>query len=629
MKRLLYLTIIILFFLGCKMQEKEVKELPNFVWLLSEDNSKHYMKLFDENGIETPQIKKLVEHGLIFTRAFSNAPVCSTARTTLISGSYGPRIGTQYHRKSKPVPMPDEINMFPAYLREIGYYTTNNHKEDYNAIKTEEVWDESSNKAHWRNREPEQPFFHKQTVGNSHESQLHFDMEFVNNHTLTTNPESVFVAPVHPNTALFRFTNAYYHDKMLTVDEGVAKVVEQLEEDGLLENTFIFYFGDHGGVLPGSKGYLYETGLHVPLVVRIPEKFRHMIDAEYGSNINGFVSFIDFGPTLLNLAGIKVPEGMDGVPFLGKEISNADMNTHDETYGYADRFDEKYDMVRSVRKGKYKYMRNYQPFNPDGLHNGYRYRMLAYQEWLDLFNEGKLNDVQSRFFMPRQPEELYDVEADPYETINLATDPRYANVVKDLSEKMTQWVKKNNDLSFYPESVLRREAFDNPVVFGKSHREEISRLVDVANLNLMKFEDARGHIESALNSSNPWERYWGLIVCSSFGERALGFVDKAKELSLNDDQLLVRTRAAEFLALYAGVHPGKVITDALRKTRDDIEASLIMNTVVLLMESTHQYNFNINKEMFDPEVLKGEYVNRRLEFILPYQEGLVSRSSGR
>jgi arylsulfatase A-like enzyme len=609
-----------IFFFSVIISKSEVSaEKPNIVWLLSEDNSKYYLKLFDEHGIETPEIKKLADRGLIFTHAFSNSPVCSVARSTLITGCYAPRIGTNFHRASRLVPMPEGVEMFPAYLREAGYYTTNNQKEDYNAIKSDDVWDESSGKAHWRNRKAGQPFFHQQNVGNTHESQLHFDHDFFKNHKLITNPDAVFVAPVHPDTKLFRFTNAYYRERMLTADAGVAEVVKQLEEDGLLENTFIFYFGDHGGVLPGSKGYLYETGLHVPLVVRVPENFRHMINYEPGSSIHNFVSFVDFGPTALHLAGLEVPPGMDGKPFLGEGISDADI-TSDQTYGYADRFDEKYDLVRSLRKGKYKYLRNYQPFNPDGLYNDYRYKMLAFQEWKNLYREGKLNEVQSQFFEPRQPEQLFDVEKDPYETKNLAKDPEYAQVLNELRQLLTQKVKATNDLSFYPESELRKEAFDHPVAFGKAHKQEISEMIDIADLSVRKFEDAKKEIESALNSPNPWKRYWGLIVCSSFGKQALEFSNKVQQLSMQDQNLLVRTRAAEFLYLNEQEQSNEVLKDVLSKTNDDIEATLILNTVVLLMDGPHQHNFNLTKALFNPEVLKGEYVKLRLDYILPLQK---------
>ena len=135
------------------------QDRPNIVWITSEDNSKHYLRLFDANGINTPNIEKLATQGITFTHAFSNAPVCSVARSTLITGCYAPRIGAQFHRKIQIVPMPDSLKMFPAYLREAGYYTTNNSKEDYNLIKGEDVWDESSKKASWKNGKGINPFF--------------------------------------------------------------------------------------------------------------------------------------------------------------------------------------------------------------------------------------------------------------------------------------------------------------------------------------------------------------------------------------------------------------------------------------------------------------------------------------
>lgn len=187
---------------------------------------------------------------------------------------------------------------------------------------------------------------------------------------------------------------------------------------------------------------------------------------------------------------------------------------------------------------------------------------------------------------------------------------------------MARWVKDNNDLSFIPENELRREAFDNPVEFGKANHDEISRLVDLADLSLQDFNTAKEKINVALSSPEYKDRYWSLIVCSSFGQEAMEFKDKARELSIKDENLLVRTRAAEFLALYGDVHPGEVLRDVLRKTEDDVEANLILNTVVLLMESEKQYNSNISEEMFKPEVLKGEYVVRRLKYILPLQKEL-------
>jgi len=604
----IWISLIFVIASACRHKE----ERPNFVWIISEDNSTHYMELFDPHGIATPHIAQMAEEGILFSRAFSNAPVCSVARSTLISSCYGPRTGAQFHRRSKLVPLPEGVEMFPSYLKREGYYTSNNSKEDYNYIKDEGVWGESAKKAHRSKREPGQPFFHKESHPVSHESRLHFKAALMDSYHPVTNPDSVHLFPNHPDTDLFRFTSAYYRDKMLVMDSIVGRVIGQLEEEGLLEHTFVFYFGDHGGVLPGSKGYAYETGLHVPLVVRIPKKFRHLVDMKRGDASSGFVSFVDFGPTLLELAGIEIPHGIDGSPFLGKgEFSR---KRQEITYGYADRFDEKYDMVRTVRKGNLKYMRNYQPFNVDALQNNYRYRCLAFQEWRDMYRAGKLNPVQSAFFEPRDPEALYDLSTDPYETRNLAEDPSYAEQVSEMRALMEGWVKGMPDLSFYPENILRRDAFENPIQFGQQHKEDIGDLIDIADLQLLSFEEASSGILMALDSEDPLKIYWGLIVCSAFGLEADEFENKAVDLCVHQD-LLVRTRAAEFLGLTALGDPVQPILETLYESEDGVEALLILNTLVLLMDGPNGYCFKLDNEKLSPEVMQDKQVQRRLEYI--------------
>jgi arylsulfatase A-like enzyme len=371
---------------------------PNFLWIMSEDNSKHYLKLFDPSGSETPNIANLAKQGVAFDRAFSNAPVCSVARTTLITMVYGPRLGTQFHRRTELANLPNDWKMFPAYLRDAGYYTTNNSKKDYNAVETNGTWDASSNKAHWRNRPDGKPFFHVQTYTDSHESSLHFKQSWLDAPNNKTDPDSLELAPYHPDTPLFRLTYARYHDRIKSIDNRVGQLVEQLESDGLLENTFIFYFGDHGGVLPRGKGYIYESGLHVPLVVRVPQKWKSLSPFGRGTRTDGFVDFVDFGPTVLKLAGLTVPSFVDGEPFLGSGVTQSEVEARNETLGYADRMDEKYDFCRSIRHGNWKYIRNYQAIYPDGLQNNYRYINLAWRQWRELFNSEKLNPAQSALF---------------------------------------------------------------------------------------------------------------------------------------------------------------------------------------------------------------------------------------
>jgi uncharacterized sulfatase len=571
------------------------------------------MKLFNETGAPTPNIAALAHEGLIFEHAFSNAPVCSVARTTLITGLYAPHAGTQYHRKAKMAELPEGWRMFPFYLREAGYYTTNNSKKDYNAVEGDGVWNASSRRATWRDRPSETtPFFHMQSFGASHESSLHFSEKSIDPSALETDPKTVDLAPCHPDTDLFRFTYARYHDRMGVVDDFVGQMVTRLEEDGLLEDTFIFYFGDHGGVLPGSKGYIYEAGLHVPLVVRVPENWTHLVDMPRGSRVQGFVSFVDFGPTLVHLAGLPMPEHFDGQPFLGKGITAREVDARDEAFGYADRFDEKYDFCRSLRKGRYKYIRNYQAFYPDGLQNNYRYKMLAYQQWRDLYHQGKLNAAQKRFFEPKPVEMLFDVEADPYELKNLAGDPPHAQLLQDLRKRLQTRVKKLPDLSFYPESHLVRYAMDDPIAFGQKHADEIARLVDTADLSLMSFDKAEPQLAMSLESDDPWVRYWALIVCSCFGEQAESFTECAR-VRLEDPELMVRVRAAEFLGLVGAMDPRPTLYEVLNTTDSSVEALLTLNTVVFFHDRRPGgYAFDASK--IDMKAAGGE-TGRRIQYL--------------
>tara|TARA_B100001057_G_scaffold289140_1_gene289247 strand:- start:955 stop:2691 length:1737 start_codon:yes stop_codon:yes gene_type:complete len=576
----------------------------------------HFSKLYNENGISMPTIEGLARHGLVFEHAFSNAPVCSVARTTLLVGSYAPRIGAQYHRRSKLVPMPDGSHIYPWYLQQAGYYTTNNRKTDYNVAETE-GWNESSSDASWRNRKPGQPFFHVQNTALTHESSLHFSKEEMKRDATVTDPDLITLFPYFPDTAIFRYTHAQYLDNHVKVDNYFARYMEMLKKDGLLEDTFIFYFGDHGGVLPRGKGYVYENGLHVPLVVYVPENYKHLIDVELGSRVDGFVSFIDFAPTILNLAGIDVPAHMDGKPFLGQKVSMDEVNRRDEAFGYADRLDEKIDHVRALRKGNMKYIRNYQPFNVDALFNEYRYRMLAYSEWLDLYISGTLTDVQKQFFEPRTAEQLFDLSSDPFEINNLAQDPAHADTLKLMRKRLSDHVKSINDLSVFPESVLFSEAFDNPVSFGRRNTDRIARLFDIADLALGSFDEVDRALFVALESKDAWERYWALIVLSSFGYDAKSFVSLARKIAFEDEENLVRVRAAEFLGLVGAENPESYLVEALRNSRTEMEAVIILNSVVLLRDYAG-YQIEITRQMIPKQWQEAaeSNINLRLNYLV-------------
>lgn len=612
----------ILFFLTSANGWVFAQETPNIVWIMSEDNSKHYLKLFDPMGAETPNIANLAKNGVVFDRAFSNAPVCSVARTTLISMVYGPRLGTQFHRRIELANMPKDWKMFPAYLRDAGYYTTNNSKKDYNAVETKGTWDASSNRAHWRNRPDGKPFFHVQTYTDSHESSLHFKQAWVDSPDLQTEPDTVELAPYHPDTPLFRLTYARYHDRIKSIDNRVGKLVEQLKSDGELENTFIFYFGDHGGVLPRGKGYINESGLHVPLVVRIPEKWKSRSPFQRGDRTDGFVDFVDFGPTVLRLAGVEVPDFVDGEPFMGQGTARKEVEARDRTFGYADRMDEKYDFCRSIRIGDWKYIRNYQAIYPDGLQNNYRYINLAWKQWRELFRAGKLNPAQSAFFLPKPAEQLFLLTEDPHEINDLSSQAEHRERLIAMRDELTGQVKAMPDLSFIPESVLVDEAMQDPVAYGQAAKDSIANYVDIANLALLPPEQAMPQLRKAIQSKDAVERYWGYSVCSIFGEQAAELTPFAENSVDQEANLLVRLRACEFLGLTQTSNPVPVIETILKESDSAVVNLIALQSLVFFKDGPSDYQVEIDLDSIktiDAQVM------RRVGYLMGIPEAQIKK----
>ena len=613
-----YIVIVVALLLNsCNFK---VDKKPNILWIVSEDNSIHYMDLYSKGGAKMPNVSNLASDGIVFENTFSNAPVCSVARSTLITGVYAPRIGTQFHRRMSLVKLPNNIKPLPVYMKEAGYYTTNNSKEDYNFIKEGEIWDESSGKATYKNREDGQPFFHVQNLHNTHEGQLHFDENHLKNALKTNNLDSIKPFPYHPDTPTFRYTQSLYHSHHLDIDTEIGKIIKNLEKEGLLDETIIFYYGDHGGVLPRSKGYIYESGLNVPLVVRVPEKLKKLSPFKSGYRTSTFVEFVDLAPTVLSLAGINIPKSIDGKPFLGKNLEKVELEKQNTTFAYADRFDEKYDMVRSIRKGKYKYIRNYQPFNVDGLYNYYRYKMLAYKEWYKLFKEGKLDTIQSQFFRPRLPESLYNIEEDPHETKNLAQDNNYIEILKNLREELNNHLIKINDLSFIPEPYLLKNGLDDIEDYSNKNKELIQKLIEVADLSLHDYDEVSVKIRDALVDSNPWVRYWGLIVNTIYGKKGVENKDIIDFIFENDSENLVRMRAAEYMLLNNIKISDSKINSLLKSSKFEAEANLMLNTLANIKTKNSNYKLELKKDVypdnwFPPVREENALVNRRMNYL--------------
>ncbi|MGJ8693868.1 MAG: sulfatase family protein [Thalassotalea sp.] len=565
---------------------------PNFVWLLSEDNSSDYLRLYNQRGAIMPNVEALAQQGLIFNNAFSNAPVCSTARTTLATGAYAAKIATQHHRTYQQAVLPDGLKPIGSLLQDAGYFTSNDVKTDFNFVEKQPTWSLSKHNASWRDRKAGQPFFHMQTWGTTHEGSLHFPSTDVVNQPTTHQVNKVDLAPIYPDTDLFRYTHARYLDNHVKVDSQIGTVIDKLKADGLLEDTFVFYFGDHGGVLPGTKGYINERGLHVPLIVRIPENFKHLLNKDMqnltNTRVDGFVSFIDFAPTLLALAGVDKNEHHDGNAFLGEKVSLASLNQRKTTFAFADRFDEKYDLVRSVRLDQYKYVRHFQPFNTDSLYNAYRYKQAAFQQWKDYFLAGKLNAMQASFFQKKPVEALYDINNDPYETNNLAGDKQHNSRLRALRNRLTQKLKSLPDLGFYPEywqNIVTSNLQLNKASQAAEHKLVIAELIDIANLSLGQYSEVKAKISQALTSTNPWHRYWALITLLSFDKTAIDFSEQVKEVAKNDTTLLNRARALQFLSLVNNENPVAALQELVANSTNAMEALLMLNIATQLKEA--------------------------------------------
>jgi arylsulfatase A-like enzyme len=320
-------------------------KLPNILWIVCEDINPNLGCYGDPNAV-TPNLDKFAEGAMWYTNCWSTAPVCAPARTSLITGVYPPSTGAEHMRSL--VKMPEFMKMYPQLLREAGYYCTNCAKEDYNLEKPGEVWSVSSKKGHWRNRPAGKPFMAVFNIEKTHESQIR-----KRPHTLKHDPTKIKVPAYHPDTPEVRHDWAQYHDNITEMDEIAGKYLKELEEAGLVEDTIVFFYGDNGGGMPRGKRWCYESGLNVPLIIRIPEKFKHLAPKDYktGGATGRLAGFVDFAPTLLSIAGVKPPEWMQGHALMGR-FDDPQKYIH----GFRGRMDERYDMVRAVRNEKYLYM---------------------------------------------------------------------------------------------------------------------------------------------------------------------------------------------------------------------------------------------------------------------------------
>ena len=509
---------------------------PNILWITCEDTGPQ-LGCYGDTYAQTPNLDRLAAKGLRYLHVWSNAPVCAPARTTIISGVYPTSTGSEHMRSL--VAMPAFMRMYPQLLREQGYYCTNNNKEDYNLQKPGRVWDDSSGKAHWKNRQPGQPFFAIFNITVSHESQIR-----ARPHTLNHDPAKVRVPAYHPDTPEVRHDWAQYYDKVTEMDAQAGKRLRELEEAGLMDQTIIFFYGDHGSGMPRSKRFPYDSGLHVPLIVYVPEKFRDLAPKEYASGgaSDRLVSFVDLAPTLLSLVGAKPPEWVQGHAFMGK----FEAPPQPYLYGFRGRMDERYDMVRSVRNRRYVYIRNYMPHLIYGQHVSYMFETPTTQVWKRLYDQGKLAPPQTFFWEPKPAEELYDLQTDRDEVRNLVSSPEHQAILNDMRQAHREHVLRIRDVGFLCEAEQHtRSAGATMYEMGHDPKKyPLEKILAMADLATSRKPDSLAQLKRGLKDDDSGVRYWAATGLLVGGQSAVEACRDDLRAALKDPSPSVRVIAA-------------------------------------------------------------------------------------
>ncbi len=561
---------------------------PNILWLVSEDNGP-FLGCYGDPLAETPNLDELASEGIVFENAFANAPVCAPARSTIITGMYACSLGT-HHMRSYNL-LPKHIKFFTNYLKEAGYYCSNNAKEDYNiAEKPEGCWDESSKNATYKNRQPGQPFFAVFNFNVSHESSLHKTVE------VKHDPALMHLPAYHPDTEEIRHDWAQYYDKITELDRQIGKKLAELKSEGLADDTIVFYFSDHAGVLTRSKRFLYDSGTHVPLIIRFPKKYRNLAPAKPGSRLDRMVSFVDLAPSVLNLAGIAIPEYMQGHAFLGR----AKTDPQDYVYLFRDRMDERYDMMRAVRDKRYKYIRNLMPHLIYGQHLDYLWRMPTTRSWEKMYKEGKCSGPQKFFWEAKPAEELYDTHNDLDEVHNLANDLDYQEILKRMRNALDAWILKVHDLGFLHEAeMLERSQGITPYDLARDPTKyNQKRIMEAADVAIQGNPELLPKLIKMLEDEDAGVRYWAAVGCLVLGEKTHPAILKLRS-RLDDPAPAVRAVAAEILGKFDTPEKSlRVLKEMLYHSDEKVRLHAI-NTIDYLDEKALPILENIKDKMND------------------------------
>jgi uncharacterized sulfatase len=514
-------------------------DTPNILWLTSEDHGPH-LGCYGDQLATTPNLDAFAANGMMYTNAIASAPVCAPARTAIITGMYPPSLGAEHMRSL--VRLPANFRMAPQFLREVGYYATNNSKEDYNVEKPGRVWDESSRTAHWKNRAKGQPFFAVFNHTITHESQLR---NSIAEEHAKHDPARVRVPAYHPDTKEVRSDWARYYDRIAMMDAEAGAKLNELADAGLANDTIVFFYSDHGSGMPRSKRSLKNSGLHVPLIVYFPDRWRHLAPKDYrpGGTSARLISFIDLAPTLLSLAGVEPPQWMQGRAFAGQY----ETEEPEFSFAFRGRMDERYDMVRAVRSKRFFYVRNYMPHRPEGQHVNYMFQTRTTRVWNELYRDGKLDEAQAAYWKPRAVEELYDLESDPDEVRNLADSGEHSEVLGQMRRAHRDWSARIRDVGYLHEwEVQKRSRGSTPYEIGQNpDRYNFEAIFSAAELAMSLDPSHSRELSELAGHDDSGVRYWAALGLLARGKAGFDIAREQLLRALEDPSPVVRITAAE------------------------------------------------------------------------------------